>query len=200
MALDPAVLDALLAAGATAEMIVAAVKADAAKDEARKAARRANNAERQRRYKARHREEVTDNDAGNALPRVSNVTPSPSLSSPQTPQQTHPHPDNKPRTRKGASIPAKPDEVSEQVWRDFLIHRKEKDAPVTETVIDGYRAEAAKAGVSLQTAMATSITQGWQGFRASWLKDEDRTKACAPAGGDTLVASILARKAREASG
>lgn len=45
------VLDALLDAGATAEMIVAAVKADAAKDAARLEEKRANDRERQRRHR-----------------------------------------------------------------------------------------------------------------------------------------------------
>ena len=44
----PEVLDALLEAGATAEMIVAAVKADSALDDARKARQREGNAARQR--------------------------------------------------------------------------------------------------------------------------------------------------------
>lgn len=50
--IKPDVLDALVAAGATAEMIAAAVKADLAADEARNVARRAKNAERQRRHRA----------------------------------------------------------------------------------------------------------------------------------------------------
>jgi hypothetical protein len=51
MALKPEVLDALVAAGATADMIVAAVKADLAQEEARKVARRTKDAERQRRHR-----------------------------------------------------------------------------------------------------------------------------------------------------
>jgi hypothetical protein len=49
-----AVLDALLAAGATAEQIAAVVKADAVEQESRKAAKRTNDAERQRRHRARN--------------------------------------------------------------------------------------------------------------------------------------------------
>ena len=29
-------------------------------------------------------------------------------------------------------IPEKPDDVSEQVWRDFILHRKQKEASITE--------------------------------------------------------------------
>ena len=72
MTIDPAVLDALLAAGASAEMIVAAVKADAAIETERKASKRAGNAERQRRFKAKNKPE---GNAGNALPAVSNADP-----------------------------------------------------------------------------------------------------------------------------
>lgn len=68
MSLTPAVLDALLAAGATADMIVAAVKADMAEGEARKVEKRAGNAERQRRFKAKRR--GTADNASNALPAV----------------------------------------------------------------------------------------------------------------------------------
>jgi hypothetical protein len=58
--MKPQVLDALLAAGATAEMIVAAVKADQAEDEDRKASRRAKAAERQRKHRGGN---VTPNNA-----------------------------------------------------------------------------------------------------------------------------------------
>lgn len=51
MTIKPEVLDALVAAGATAEMLVAAIKADAAKDEAKKAESRVKAAERQRRHR-----------------------------------------------------------------------------------------------------------------------------------------------------
>jgi hypothetical protein len=52
MAIKPEVLDALLAAGASAEMIVAAVKADLATEEQKKLVKRAKDAERQRKSRA----------------------------------------------------------------------------------------------------------------------------------------------------
>jgi hypothetical protein len=51
VSLPAEVLDALLSAGATAEMIVAAVKADASLEEAKVEARRAKDRERQRRHR-----------------------------------------------------------------------------------------------------------------------------------------------------
>ncbi|MES2452510.1 MAG: hypothetical protein V4610_18315 [Pseudomonadota bacterium] len=59
--IDSAILDAMLAAGASAEVIVAAVKADAAREDARREAQRAGNARRQRRYRDRlHGDETGD--------------------------------------------------------------------------------------------------------------------------------------------
>lgn len=63
----------------------------------------------------------------------------------------------------------KPNDVSDSVWTDFLAHRKVKKSPVTETVIDKFRREASKAGVSLEEAMRVCCARGWQGFDASWL-------------------------------
>jgi hypothetical protein len=71
------VLDAMLASGCTAEQIVAAVKADAAADDARRERKRAGNAERQRRFRERN--------ARNASSRVT-ACDTPSPSSPHTPQ------------------------------------------------------------------------------------------------------------------
>lgn len=59
----PEVLDALLAAGATAEMIVAAVKADAAIEASRLTERRTKDADRQRRHRRSRRVTVTPCDA-----------------------------------------------------------------------------------------------------------------------------------------
>jgi hypothetical protein len=53
--ISPAVLDAMLAAGCSAEQIVAAVKADLAETEARREGKRANNAERQQRFRDRRK-------------------------------------------------------------------------------------------------------------------------------------------------
>lgn len=63
----------------------------------------------------------------------------------------------------------KPPDVDTQTWDDFKAHRKTKRASLTETVVEGYRREADKAGISLQAAIETSITNGWQGFKADWI-------------------------------
>lgn len=191
MTIDPAVLDALLQAGATAEMIVAAVKADMAKDEARREARRANNADRQRRFKARRRGEVVADNAGNALPSVTERDPSLSRPlSPQTPHTpTHTHPDNITPRVKGCAV-AKPDDVPPQVWTDFLAHRRAQKAPVSETAVAGMRREAGKAGWTLADAMAECVSRGWRGFKADWVQ---APPAKPPDGGD-FMSHLISRR------
>ncbi len=181
------VLDAMLAAGCTAEQIVAAVKADAAIEERKLQEKRDKDAERQRQHRAKTKSvsrDVTVTSGDKCDP-----SPSPSLS-PQTPQ-THPHthPDNNTRARKGRSkskVP-KPDGVSEQTWDDFLAHRKAKKAPLTATALAGIEREAAKAGWTLENAISETITRGWQAFKADWVNDK-------PAANDS---GFLAHKMRQ---
>jgi hypothetical protein len=68
------VLDALLAHGATAEMIVAAVKADNAKTEQAIEDRRAKDRERQRRHRLSRDVTVTPRDERDGFPNESNLT------------------------------------------------------------------------------------------------------------------------------
>ena len=69
------------------------------------------------------------------------------------------------------AVVEKPSEVSEQVWVDWLAHRKLKKAVVTKTAITALRREATKAGIGLQEAMEMCVMNGWSGFKASWLTD-----------------------------
>lgn len=166
--LDPAVLRAMAAAGASIEVIIAAVEADCEAQEAKKAAKRANNAERQRRFKARQKREVTDDNAGNALPSVTplSLPPNENISNPPT----HTPGYNTPRV-KGL---AKPEGVSEQIWADFLAHRKAKRAPVTETVLAGINREASRGGWTLEAALAETVFRGWQTFKLDWAGESAR--------------------------
>lgn len=71
--------------------------------------------------------------------------------------------------RKRSSVPAKPADVDQQTWDDFLAMRNKMRAAVTQTAIDGIAREAAKAGVTLATALSVCCTNGWRGFKAEWL-------------------------------
>jgi hypothetical protein len=88
----------------------------------------------------------------------------------------------------GASKPArrpsvrKPEDVSERTWMDWQQLRRAKRAPVTETVIDGARKEAGKAGMLLEEFLKVWCRRGSQGLEAAWLKPEERGS---PASGET---------------
>ena len=69
----------------------------------------------------------------------------------------------------------KPAEVSDQLWSDFVAHRKSKRAAVTSTAIAGIRNEAKKAGLNLSEALTMCCAQGWQGFKASWVEKSKKT-------------------------
>ena len=70
---------------------------------------------------------------------------------------------------KGKKIISKPEDVSEQVWNDFLELRKERKSPVTETAISRSRQEAAKIKWTLEQALIECCLRGWQGFKAEYL-------------------------------
>lgn len=63
----------------------------------------------------------------------------------------------------------RPHDVSQQVWQDFMAHRKSQRAPVTATALQGIEREAAKAGMSLNDALRVCCERGWRGFKAEWV-------------------------------
>jgi hypothetical protein len=76
-----------------------------------------------------------------------------------------------PKTPK--EIITKPENVTDQTWSDWLSHRKEKKAKVTETVLKGFIKQAELAGLSLEETIKESINRNWIGFKADWyLKDK----------------------------
>ncbi len=60
--------------------------------------------------------------------------------------------------------------VEKQVAQDYLQVRKAKRAPLTLTAINRLQTEAEKAGVSVNEAVAIAVANGWQGFRAEYVK------------------------------
>ena len=71
---------------------------------------------------------------------------------------------------KQKKVAEKPDGVTEQVWDDFLLTRKEKKAPLTQTALDLIKSEAEKAGISLNDALSMACSRGWQSFKAEWVQ------------------------------
>lgn len=76
--------------------------------------------------------------------------------------------------RKRVTPSPAPGDVDAQVWTDWLALRKAKKAPVTETVIDGARREAAKAGMTFEAFLRVWCQRGSQGLQADWLKPHER--------------------------
>jgi hypothetical protein len=79
-----------------------------------------------------------------------------------------------PVVRKRPPVLPKPDDVSEQVWQDWLSLRAKKRAPVTATVVDGARTESGKADMSLDAFLRVWCLRGSQGLEASWLRPDER--------------------------
>lgn len=80
-------------------------------------------------------------------------------------------PSSKPKKSK-ANV-TKPDDVSADLWNDFLAHRKQKKAIVSERVINTIRNEAKNAGWTLEEALNEVILRNWIGFKAEWVEAKD---------------------------
>jgi uncharacterized protein YdaU (DUF1376 family) len=94
------------------------------------------------------------------------------------PSVNEPPPNHKPITnnhkpiKERATSVACPPDVNEQVWQDWLQLRKSKKASVTETVVKGARAEAAKLGWELEKFLIEWCTRGSQGLKAEWITEK----------------------------
>jgi DNA-binding transcriptional MocR family regulator len=81
---------------------------------------------------------------------------------------------NKKKRRNKEEI-IKPENVTDQTWDDFLLHRKKKKATVTQTVINGFIKQAGLAKWTLEDALKETIERGWVGFKAEWVKGKPKT-------------------------
>lgn len=88
-----------------------------------------------------------------------------------------------------ASAIAKPDDVDQQTWADWLTLRKAKRAPVTQTVVDDAQRECAKAGMTLENFLRVWCRRGSQGLEAAWLKPDERAGPRGNAGGKYAAAA-----------
>lgn len=75
---------------------------------------------------------------------------------------------------KRATPPACPADVDQQVWADWMLVRKAKRAPITETVIAGAREEATKAGMTMNDFLVEWCYRGTQGLKAEWITGGQR--------------------------
>ena len=75
------------------------------------------------------------------------------------------------RTKQIKPEAIKPDNVDANIWNDFIALRKIKNAPLTETALNGIVREAKKANVTINDALSMCCSLGWRGFKADWVKD-----------------------------
>jgi uncharacterized protein YdaU (DUF1376 family) len=80
---------------------------------------------------------------------------------------------HKPKKEK-ATVVACPPDVDQQIWDDWKQLRKAKKAPVTETVVNSARKEAAKANMAFSDFLSVWCARGSQGLQAEWLKPDER--------------------------
>ena len=71
----------------------------------------------------------------------------------------------------------RPRNVSKKTWDDFLIHRKNKKAPLTETALKGIKNEVKKTSISLEDALVMCQARGWQSFKSDWVVDKQKSFA-----------------------
>jgi uncharacterized protein YdaU (DUF1376 family) len=67
--------------------------------------------------------------------------------------------------------------VEPRTARDWLTLRKSKKLTPTETALAGVKAEADKAGASMDDVVRMCCVRGWGGFKASWLEGSNELKA-----------------------
>lgn len=79
---------------------------------------------------------------------------------------------HKPITNKDKGLASKPDEVSDQIWDDFLRVRKAHNAPLTKTAFAKIVMESLKANMSLEDVLKLCTEKNWRSFEADWLKDK----------------------------
>jgi len=88
-------------------------------------------------------------------------------------------PNNKQETinKKQETNIKRPRNVSKKTWDDFLTHRKNKKAPLTETALIGIKNEVKKTTISLEDALVMCQARGWQSFKSDWIKEEQKSFA-----------------------
>lgn len=213
MTIDPAILRALQAAGASAEMLIAAVEASHAADLAKKAERRAKDAERQRKSRLSRNVTVTPRDSAGQGVTGCDTPPSP-LSpndnskplTPLTPQNSEP---NGSAAQSAAPVLASP---VDRIWaaapelsalanrpepaiRSFLGKAlKEFDAELVEPIISaalsvrtgdpcGYITRALKPAQPKARASPFAVPNAFEDFDPEAMKRERREREQRAAGG-----------------
>lgn len=91
-----------------------------------------------------------------------------------------------------------PDGVSDQVWSDFIQHRKRKKADVTPTAMQRIVSQAKEANWPIEEALVEMIARGWTGFNAEWVDKREAPRQSPQEPADWLAyCESRAKRARE---
>lgn len=181
--MSPDMIDAMMAAGLTREQMAALIKLELEKEQAKKEARRAGNAERQRRFKERK---------SNALPALADVTEAlPSVTASRDIQNAPTHAE--PEPNKTTSSPVQKDILTDipkvpvakpksadamcvaelgkvldpEHARAVVEHRNRMRKPMTAHAA-GLLAKRLSSAPDPNAAADEMIERGWQGWRPEW--------------------------------
>lgn len=161
MSVDPIILRAMQASGCTMDQIIAVVEADAARDEERRASKRANNRERQQRYRnARNAlhdvTRVTNCDMGSPLP--------PPLKDPPDPLKITPPISPLPPIGARAKLTrlGPPEGVSAEQFTAFRQQRKKTLTDHAYTLLCNKLKALAEAGYPPGDMIDLAIERGWE--------------------------------------
>ena len=86
----------------------------------------------------------------------------------------------KTKAKRSKTTVGRPDDVTEQVWKEFLILREKKRSTFTELALKGMRREAEAAGLTLEEAMTMCVEHGWQGFQAKYVRESGAYSSTRP--------------------
>lgn len=67
--------------------------------------------------------------------------------------------------------------ITDQLAKDFLTHRKAKNAPITKTALERLQKQADLARLPLAEVAEIMIDEGWRGFKAEWLENKQAPQA-----------------------
>lgn len=84
-----------------------------------------------------------------------------------------PQGEGKGKERKGKGkepLVQRPESVEENVWNDWMVIRKKKDAPLTQTAWVMFLTQVDKAGWSVEDAIKECCLRTWASFKAEWVQ------------------------------
>jgi len=77
-----------------------------------------------------------------------------------------------PKEKKKATVVARPPTVTEQVWNDWLVIRKSKGLPLTETAWGQIQTEFRKSGLNDQQGIEYCCLSNWAAFKTAWYEKQ----------------------------